>query len=626
MKHLFLLTIPTVQAFIKQARKTQDLFVGSRLLSDLIKCGANEFNKSGKLIFPVSGAETFTNRFLGEIDGEKSESELQKIGNDTKDAIQKHLIKIAHESVEYVIGQGNLPVGFNEQIEQLLDIKWAVVKWNGNHETYKTTYSELEKLIGAIKNVRIFKQYNYQTINGKTIFGEQGRKCSVDGERNVKFYRKTENDIEKETKSANHTLKRKLFIDNEKEVCFVNKNVAIKHLNYGEGLSAVSFFKRCYAPQNCKTEFPSTAEIALLQTINSIVKLEGTELANKYLNFRIELQRIGDNDAQLCYEENYTKNYFVRNNIDIKLLNPLKDKLKEIVKLARQAGIDFNSYYAIIIFDGDSMGEWLSGENLQTGSNLYEFHKKLSECLGIFSVDVEKILIAPKGKTVYSGGDDFVGFVNLEHLFPVMQEINELFDKEVNSKLIGNKNFTIKDSKKLSISAGIAIAHYKTPLSIVLEKAREIETVAKQNEINNEKKNSFAIAVLKRSGEINQTVWKWKHDRITLTTQILQNLISALQGEKGISNKFIKNAQIEFSLLCDDKGLLNVASKIFNTEFERLLKKSGDTDNSTFKMLKSVLPQENDKNYNLQNFFMALNIADFIQRNTNGIKEQENGE
>ncbi|MFQ3646977.1 MAG: type III-B CRISPR-associated protein Cas10/Cmr2, partial [Anaerolinea sp.] len=39
MTHLYLFQIGPVQAFIAQARRTQDLLVGSRILSDLASAG-----------------------------------------------------------------------------------------------------------------------------------------------------------------------------------------------------------------------------------------------------------------------------------------------------------------------------------------------------------------------------------------------------------------------------------------------------------------------------------------------------------------------------------------------------------------------------------------------------------
>ena len=48
-KHLFLFTISPVQAFIAQARKAQDLYAGSRLLSDLVRFSIDTFFKKTSL-------------------------------------------------------------------------------------------------------------------------------------------------------------------------------------------------------------------------------------------------------------------------------------------------------------------------------------------------------------------------------------------------------------------------------------------------------------------------------------------------------------------------------------------------------------------------------------------------
>ncbi len=153
-KYLFLFTISPVQSFIAQARKTQDLYVGSQLLSDLIKAGAREFeNQKGKLIFPNTNAQTFTNRFLGKIETDNP----KEIGKEIEQAVRNILLEKANNAVKNVIGNKKLSMGFKEQIENLLDIKWAFVEWNGEAGTYKEAYDKIEKIIGAIKNVRTFK-------------------------------------------------------------------------------------------------------------------------------------------------------------------------------------------------------------------------------------------------------------------------------------------------------------------------------------------------------------------------------------------------------------------------------------------------------------------------------------
>jgi CRISPR-associated protein Cmr2 len=606
-----------VQAFIKQARKTQDLYVGSQLLSDLVKAGAKEFtnNQNGTLIFPVTGAETFTNRFLGEIEGEKTDAELQKIGEAVKNAIRNYLTNIAEQSVKKVIGDKNLPIGFNEQINQLLDVKWAFTEWDDTKISYKDAYSEIEKIIGAIKNVRTFKQFDYQ---GKK--GEQGRKCSLCGERNVKFFKANYKNDKKNIPAFIH----------EKETVEILREKPI--LTKGEGLCAVCATKRFKIES-----FPSTAEIALKTAL-----LNGLDCCeDEILKFR-KLFNLHDNDflqqivisdfvskegKLLMIDEHFDFQYFYEEN-HIQIENEeIRIKATEQHKILKKCfsknKISFDKYYSILVFDGDSMGEWLSGENLVDKDKLYEFHEALSGCLSNFTKEVEKILEEKRGKAVYSGGDDFMGFVNLNHLFDVIKEIYELFDKLVNNELAKNESFKIKENKKLTLSAGVAIAHYKTPLGIALEKAREMEKLAKKDETNGSKKDAFAIAVLKRSGEINQTVWKWKQGEI-FTTEIIKNLVSELQNENGLSNKFIKNTQIEFSLLSNEKGNLSVENKVFNAEFERLLKKSGGSE-TTQNLLKPLLPKEKQEDFKLENFFMALNVADFIQRNTNETKAEENG-
>ncbi|MCF6183086.1 MAG: hypothetical protein L3J56_00425 [Bacteroidales bacterium] len=141
-----------------------------------------------------------------------------------------------------------------------------------------------------------------------------------------------------------------------------------------------------------------------------------------------------------------------------------------------------------------------------------------------------------------------------------------------------------------------------------------MEKKAKQNENNT--KNSFGIAVLKRSGEINQAVWKWKQNN-EYVTEIFKELIASLQADYGVSNTFIKNIQEEFYKLTDEKNKLLVEKDLIQIELHRLLKraKHKKMKDSNFESLKNKLNLllETD---NIENFFMALNIADFIQRNT----------
>ena len=220
----------------------------------------------------------------------------------------------------------------------------------------------------------------------------------------------------------------------------------------------------------------------------------------------------------------------------------------------------------------------------------------------------------PKGKLVYAGGDDVMAFVNLKYMFEVLEKLRIQFPK------FEKLGFDIKDNRKSSASAGIVIAHYKTPLSEVLKWARRMEREAKEKG----GRDAFAIAVLKHSGEINKTVWKWEpEDGKNLNSRnikLLEELIKELQDDtNGFSYSFIKNLDMEFRKLGEIKIGNN---KILRVELRRLLIRSsqikGDKERKKEKVEKwqdKLLDCYIDSRTET-NFFSFLNIADFLARRT----------
>lgn len=98
-------------------------------------------------------------------------------------------------------------------------------------------------------------QFSWQS----NLLGERGRKCSLDGQRNVQFYRPS-NEKKDETQSPLYAPKNSVSF-------LANAHDAV--LQVGEGLSAVSFVKRRYEYAKTAT-FKSTAGIALLDALNSL--------------------------------------------------------------------------------------------------------------------------------------------------------------------------------------------------------------------------------------------------------------------------------------------------------------------------------------------------------------------
>ncbi len=622
-QYLFLLTISPVQTFIEQARKAQDLFAGSRILSLLcwqgIKIIGNE-----NVIFPNIKKEkadeltlnknsfdlSLPNRFIAQI---PSTDNLREVGKNIEKAIRDKWLKLADETLK--LQKLSEPKGFNQQISQLLDIHWAFEEIKEND--YKTAYSNLEALVGSIKNVRTFEQYSYAGI------GEQGRKCSLDGERNALFYRKTERG------------QKPSFIENG---TLVHGN----QLNPGEGLSAVSFVKRFYyAPAHdpahdlsrglYKDSFPSTAKIALM---NSLSKVDSSEFQKVFGrdNLLYQAEKEGcikingkdwvEWDEQFYYEEN-----LISKQIPCEAQLEIAKKEHKILKgKFKEAGVPFTKYYALIIFDGDNMGKWLSGSKLKENTNLKEFHTTFSRLLAKFADEAKEIVSKPQGATIYAGGDDFLGMVNVHDLFDVMKVLRKNFDTTINqnTELQAFK----KEGENFTFSAGIVIAHYKMPLAEVLKTARKTEKKAK----NDGNRNAFAITAMKHSGEIQETVMRWGNDADTvkhwqILDEIVKNLKKEGDREANFSSKFIQSLTVELMQLGglekdDFSGFDNIVKAEIDRLVDRAKNKKQVSDSDVKTMQKNVFALWKAQKIGslevkpVQNFIHALQVADFLTRKT----------
>ena len=626
--HLFLFTIGPVQSFIAQARKTRDLYAGSQILNDLVCIGIETLQKvftNKEIIFPSTkngiNKDSLPNRFIAKVSADTSE--LNTKGKDIESAVRARWIGIAKESLRESMENVEWTNAVEEQISGLLDIHWVFQEIDDRSSLpYAEAYEKIERMGGAIKNIRQFTQYQY---NG---YGEIGRKCSVDGINNVLFYKKKS----KEDKIPNNAQEVHSFM-----------------LNPGEGLSAVSFTKRFYK-RNDIDKFPSTSEVALLEDFKKLPEgfrkcyenlfSQGKDIVKTCQEvvkkgWQKEITAIGI-DNELDWNNQFDAHYYFEDNLNAKNI-PNPSQLKLLKQLQNLVKLDLKTrYYAVVLFDGDHMGKWLSGEYIRDQANLEVFHKALSESLGAFAKYAKDYLAIKNdkndnGKTVYAGGDDFLGFVNIHHLFPVMRHLREQFDELVNRQLTEYK----MSGEDLTFSAGIVIAHYKTPFSEVLKKAREVEKAAKKQG----DRNAFGISVMKHSGEIQQAVYKWDRDENSASGcsnwEALERIYNELKNDGGhFSNKFIQSLTTEITGLSgvsmadffSSRNGRRLQEKIIPVEIKRLIGKSwkeqGNEDENILDQVTKSTTQLWDEAFCMdgnspQNFIHALHIADFMTRKTN---------
>jgi len=451
------------------------------------------------------------------------------------------------------------------QLKDFLQVYWVAKEINNN----EFNYQEIERLLGAVKNIRTFKQ-----------FAETGRKCSLCGERNALFIGKSDN--------------KPAFTENAIEI-------EEFEVNPKEGLCAVCATKRFY--KNIDS-FPSTAEIAQIDIKSEL------ENSNDFKTFKNIFT--SSFDYQLLYKENHTQKYFEKHGI--KLNKGGFEFLKEIYKKISFPNKQ-KKYYALIQFDGDNMGKLMSGD-LLVDKNLFSktFQSSVSKLLSNYTlwakdfvngINEDKI---QKGQTVYAGGDDFLAFLNLEYLFNVISKLRSEFEIQVNTEI--QKQYKLINN--FSFSAGICIAHYKTPLHNVLDFTRKMEKKAKKVE----GKDAFAIAVLKHSGEMHQTTIKWKNGE---NADVLKFITDNLKNDN-FSTTFITNFEREFLSLMNEKGEY-FENHILKTELNRLLMRSAKKElkkeekkSISDEMCNKILSLRNG--YKLNDLLNLLNICDFIVRKT----------
>ncbi|MBN1224821.1 MAG: hypothetical protein JXB23_16355, partial [Candidatus Aminicenantes bacterium] len=180
-KHLFLYTIGPVQSFIAAARKTQDLWAGSYLLSHLVQAGLSRLNEkapSSETIFPVDMSHAgpvnmalMPNRFQVCIEG-MDEDGIKALGKTLTETIEKEFADIVRFGISRLSEIDEVADFSKRQIKDFLETFWVAVPYSDSAD-YEGQYAAIESALAGRKNLRLFEQPE----------PEASLKCSLCGER-----------------------------------------------------------------------------------------------------------------------------------------------------------------------------------------------------------------------------------------------------------------------------------------------------------------------------------------------------------------------------------------------------------------------------------------------------------
>ena len=616
---MLMFTIGPVQSFIEAARKTEDLWMGSYILSYLVAHAMDKVRGNDvELIYPAIGSQSpfdfwkqqdfttpsFPNLFLA-IGNDIDVSQLAQRAKDAENSVKSEFKRMAECVIDKAFGRDKWHRSYVEkvverQILDFFDIYWVITEETG--QNYGDWYAQTAGSLAAIKNCRTFAQSS-----------EFGRKCSLDGTREILHL-----DQDESVQQAMAWWQG--FAKRQPKHCRQNEALCAVSLTKRMGrhfLETQSEFKDEFS-QNGLLSFPSTSEVATAdfkaqlqsniralgvygQFFDSVKKLKASNSREADIPADIPivqpLPRIGNLqkniDGEWLYEETWSESYLRRYyNIDSeKEKNQIETCKRLRRKLIQEVGKgEPGRYYAAIALDADNMGE----KNREAKNK--EEHEGRSEQLIRYPKDARQIIEQEYlGKLTYAGGDDLLALANLKELLPMLKGLREKFP-----------NFT-------TTSAGVCIAHNKVPLGDVLRQARQMEKAAKHEG----GRNALGISLFKHSGNISQTVTKWKYNDLDVLT-ISEELVKLLRDDE-VSKRFLYDFRETFAKLIEDEdGSIDPdLEELIEPEFIRIMKRAYLDKEIQTEVLEQTIKSLTQLIYDIQpfsNFLGYLEIVNFIAR------------
>ncbi|SJZ40733.1 CRISPR-associated protein Cas10/Cmr2, subtype III-B [Porphyromonas circumdentaria] len=266
---------------------------------------------------------------------------------------------------------------------------------------------------------------------------------------------------------------------------------------------------------------------------------------------------------------------------------PPKDENGEVeyTQLTSKPGFrNCYKYLAVIKADGDGFGTYIKNlkvqedEDKKVDDELTKFTKSFFE----FSVDVADALIQEtKAIPVYIGGDDLFLFAPVlegnteKDVFNLIKEIDDLFiQKEI--------------GEGLSMSYGVSIFYYKSPMSEAIDIAESMLRKAKDAT-----RDAVAISIQKHSGQRIEFLLPCKHstDKCKQETGLYKKateLIRAFKEDESMLNSLIYWIEDMYETIFTDEVALykERINAVFDNFFDEGIHKENET---FFSLLKDFI-------------------------------------
>ncbi len=452
---------------------------------------------------------------------------------------------------------------------------------------YPAIYELAERTMAAVKTVRPFEQTE-----------QKGWRCSLTGE--TEWLTTDPGQLERTHRQRGETLWDKLA---KKRPSWV-KN--------GEHLGALQAIKRLWPTLFAKQlsnelglSFPrfvvSTHTMAIASQLAAWLEqgMPGKENLPEELQ-NTETVALPPKLARACGGERQKLEYArtipalleeARENDD----QQTKKRLSRVLNASADGKGGLETYYALLLMDGDHMGKILSGDEefsieymesihpamrgkvesiMRSNKGIEGYlhskrssspgrHMVISAALSDFSLHIAPHIIESEhlGRVIYAGGDDILAMLPVADLLSAVQSLRHAYsgtakdgddtnreDHQHKKGLYCSNGYARLDDRlmrmmgeKATASCGAVIAHYQAPLGAVLRELRAAEQRAKKEG----GRDAFSLTVIKRSGGVLRVTEKFSH--LPSPLELLLQLCKFLAAP-GVSRRAVYNSLL---WLCD---------------------------------------------------------------------------